>query len=554
MRRATGVICVACKGVAVIVRVNFSPDQAKKIFSQLFENSEKKSIEDSDIRNAITSNYSLSNSTKIPKSWIKHFERTLGDCYKDNEQLSEEKAVSKGSENSMTKEEFVKEWKTSLESNRIGKIVFMGTPFLRKQWIIKQNFLQKISDFLKRMGNVLLALPLLISASFIFVYFGYINFVVGVASVKALLTISPSVFFSSLFTLNWNPLAWSKWVWCILLLIIILGSYIVFSEAGERKYNTNLYFDEKFTKSDYKDTHKLPVFVLTAKYLDEALLGLSSETIVYGNFLPRLKNLLIADFESQSQSKFSLFSSSKRIGKKDNSDLEDITELGRKIVRDWVVLPITRVIKLIRQALLTIVKPFRINFLLPRLTTYFIEVICSTAYGIPGTELEQARIEVKDKIDIPEFFNETHLDVTNYAFEADFNRELLSKDSTLKARKEEQDRKKERYAHIFELKVLENKQTELEERNDPNPWKNISEQVEDVYYNSYEPSFTLDNDEKSQDEKQLSYTDFRNQLARTWFTLEERLKEVTGSVELVHCLYYSNPKTVEEIAKFILKK
>jgi hypothetical protein len=44
---------------------------------------------------------------------------------------------------------------------------------------------------------------------------------------------------------------------------------------------------------------------------------------------------------------------------------------------------------------------------------------------------------------------------------------------------------------------------------------------------------------------------FERELARTWFTLEERAREVSGAVELNHALYYSNPDVIARIAAFL---
>jgi hypothetical protein len=53
---------------------------------------------------------------------------------------------------------------------------------------------------------------------------------------------------------------------------------------------------------------------------------------------------------------------------------------------------------------------------------------------------------------------------------------------------------------------------------------------------------------------QLTREQYEDQLARAWFTLEERAKETFGAVELIHCLYYTNPTVIEEISRFLAEE
>jgi len=48
--------------------------------------------------------------------------------------------------------------------------------------------------------------------------------------------------------------------------------------------------------------------------------------------------------------------------------------------------------------------------------------------------------------------------------------------------------------------------------------------------------------------------EYCRELARIWFTLQERAKELVGAVELNHSLYYANGRVIQRIANFLVKR
>ena len=189
---------------------------------------------------------------------------------------------------------FLRDWCTSDRTNRLGSVVFLGTPFLRKQWLVsRQAMLRVLARFL---GNLLI-LP----------YYGICLYVV-VLLYGFLLGLTPW-----LPILSWRPTQWPGWVlilWILITLSMSVPIIVVYS-IEPYIYNSNLYFDFfKFRKllgggdrlsrpavggkgmQGRSDDRRIPALVITARYLDEALLGLSSEAFVHAILSPLIDGML----------------------------------------------------------------------------------------------------------------------------------------------------------------------------------------------------------------------------------------------------------------------
>jgi hypothetical protein len=76
-------------------------------------------------------------------------------------------------------------------------------------------------------------------------------------------------------------------------------------------------------------------------------------------------------------------------------------------------------------------------------------------------------------------------------------------------------------------------------------WQRVEAFIPEIY-ERYRQSFALE-----ASGGRLDLPEFSRHLARVWFTLLERGKEMTGAVELNHSVYYANPQVIRRVAAFL---
>lgn len=465
------------------------------------------------------------------------------------------------------KKELVRNWITSKASNRIGRIVFLGTPFFRKLWIVPR--LSWIR-FLRDVPSKVRILP------------GYaVIFYVVILGYGFFLGLTPW-----LPILDWKPWNWPLWLleaWFLLTLATF------FSESSKQpRYNTNTYFDSKYLNSilktkesneesptavstpSFSEDCKIPALVITAKYLDEALLALSSESFVYANLLPQIDKLLyfeqnrwicrilrlvftkLGEFLTSKQEKgkrssVQTTSDTTHTSPKKTYPIIGIDPAAIKPSYGWLKELFTAIYYLSQVWILWtflrrfIVKPLLINILL--------RTVCGTAYGLSAEQLSGARVSVENGLNLPEFFNETPWDITSTVLVEDINKDQ-TEHHTSSITTKTTTRKSKPYAHIFEPTKLKEKMEAKKNSKDENTWKRIEHSFSDIY-TRYKNSLFLETD-KTINQK-LAKEKYKEELAMIWFTFEDRKEEIVGSIELIHSLYYSNDRVINSIAYFLEK-
>ena len=138
--------------------------------------------------------------------------------------------------------------------------------------------------------------------------------------------------------------------------------------------------------------------VVTARYLDEALIGLSSEPFVYANLAQRVEEFLRVPVERTGRRAYNL------IGFDNGISPGFVSPVG------WLF---QRVLNFLWLAVLVVWKPLRQRFVVPRMTQALINILNSAACGIPTDELRRARLAVLPRLDLPEVFEEEYQDVTD---------------------------------------------------------------------------------------------------------------------------------------------
>jgi hypothetical protein len=486
---------------------------------------------------------------------------------------------------------FARTWVNSRVSNRLGRVVFLGTPFFRKRWV----FLKKgrRAPRLNYVLHNLYILPVAAVGPLVIVYI----IMICMLSVVYLLRLAGYALGLATWPPgpHWDPTGWPAWLSGASVFVSLLFGVNVLLDYY-LYYNINMYFDtrrllkklwlEKAYTGQWIDTasvfkfdkyknifeftppgefrlRKVPALVVTAPYLDEALLGLSSEPMVYANLVPRIEELLYLPRELRALRAFRDASPEQRWGRmlkefvapagshgyaggpagRVNQDVVELfwlAVLPRKIVGKIVPLVIKVISVVIYIAVWSLWVPLR-AVLRRYLTSTLVKAVSSAAFGLPASELRGARIEVRgDLEDLSEVFEAKPLPVTEKVLcreqeETPDGRALRPEAAGMGPGG--------RYAHLVDPAELKWKRTGREQPGDENAWKWIHRSVPVLYRR-----------DQAGAEAPLTREQYEDGLARAWFTLEERAKEAFGAVELIHCLYYTNPTVIEEISKFLAEE
>jgi hypothetical protein len=163
--------------------------------------------------------------------------------------------------------------------------------------------------------------------------------------------------------------------------------------------------------------------------------------------------------------------------------------------------------------------PLRERVVQPLLSRVLLDVVKATAFGLPPVELSGASIDISDRLQLPTWFADTHVDAADALLHAPPTAPAAVPAEQIAAHYE--------FLHVDQ---------QLEEKKPESAlWKTVSAAMPDVqkFYRDRDPA-RLEHD-----------------LLLHSVLLEERLKEVAGSVPLTHSRYYSNQQIIETIAGFI---
>jgi hypothetical protein len=315
---------------------------------------------------------------------------------------------------------------------------------------------------------------------------------------SALLALLPTVAM-----ISWNPLGWPAWLKLVIVLVIVgLGWLLDWISALVEIQDTNIYFDES-ALIEKTPQAPIPALVVSAGRFDEAFLALSAEPLAVAFLVPQLRAIL-------GRSRRPLF--------------DDWDQAGRiptfrvpgQIINDVITRGAWNVGYMLLSPLWV---PLRDHVIHPLLSRVMLRAVNATAFGLPPSELAGARIEISDRLALPTRFEETHLDVADVLLHAPPRPPTATLPDDAAARYD--------FLHVEER---------LEEKKSSSTlWKTVSAAMPDLRkrYRGNEPA-RLEHD-----------------LLLHSLMLEERLKEVAGSVPLAHSGYYSNEEVIETIARFV---
>jgi hypothetical protein len=414
-------------------------------------------------------------------------------------------------------------------SNRLGRIVFMGTPFYHKRWVVSRH---RGARFLAYLAGCLLAAPALFGLTWLVMpLFGLIFHSLTFTAWNVVTRFGMGPYWVR--SIGWNVFTWPKWLIGLWLGMCVLFVLIGYRES--RRFNTNMYFSSNsaFRKEPAEPSgwrpERLPCLVISANLLDEALLALSAEALVYALLVPRVWDLLGLAPRSWGD----MLSAAS--GHRPPAGAEEPQSVAG--YRELTLLGIGGVLLLLYLVLVHWWWRYVVRLLLaPRAVALLMGVITTAAFGVPASELRRSRIEVSSSLDMPEVFDVEEWLVGDEVLKQSTSASLppVSAKETWKG-----------YQHLVDAAELERKITESAKAHSVFSWQRVEAFIPEIY-ERYRQSFALEASGGG-----LDLPEFSRHLARVWFTLLERGKEMTGAVELNHSVYYANPQVIRRVAAFL---
>jgi hypothetical protein len=370
------------------------------------------------------------------------------------------------------------------EFHRLGRLVFLGTPFYFKCWLKGTGWLARA---LAAGRNWLFSLLF---------FFGFIYLLVQ--ALAGLVSLLPWFGF-----IGWAPWHWPWPVivgWALPALLATLGG-----SQDERHRDVNLYFPGYLDVGELLlrrgKARPLESLVVSAGFLDEALLVLSAQPLASAFLLPSLREVV--------RPRWWRWLKPVRTGAR-NEPPEKLARLVKGtllVVVNLLSLPVTALRALLARPLGA--------WLAGRTRT----ALGSAALGVPAWELEDARIEVRSRLDeVPGLLTATSWDI---------ERRLAV---------EEAPARESAPSHLYPFLWDEEK---LDERlAESQVWGRVSEELPAVLRR-------LGRLEESNQQSRIQ------RLQRICLVLEERGREIVDSIALLHSAYYARPGFVDAIARFL---
>jgi hypothetical protein len=399
------------------------------------------------------------------------------------------------------RDRFVTLWVASAASNRLGRMCFLGGPFMTKVWARYSPW--RLSRITNLIVDFIPALP----AAAIVTYLTLL-----ILWGELWLFVSPVLYlfdWGTFPSVEPDPWAWAWWLQIgvgLYLLVLCFAFAKEFSDEGLRRdfnpyFNTNRVGEIEIPKEDSSRDKCVPIdtLVTTAGLFDEVFLGFSSEPIVYGGLEPQLFPL--------GPSRFSW------LPPKSALEEQEVKNPFRQLLAN--VLYVAMIVPWTFVAIPILIWIWR-RHLIRRL----VHIISSFAYGIPSHEFGQAMIAPANRIGLPGFFKEHVWDVTRMLLE------------TPPVRSYTVDARASRYAFLWDADELAHRTK--------NSW--IGARLDEL-------AKPLAKRYRWFPDVQLP--ELKKRVAITSMVLEERMRELIGAVELTHSAYYTNPRIITAIAEFI---
>ncbi len=377
--------------------------------------------------------------------------------------------------------------------NHLGKFVFLGTPFLRKFWHPSKRLFLQIAVTLLEFPVFAIGLCLIIWLEIIVVW----SLVWGVFGLTFGWVQSPII----------NPLEWSNYLLIGIPVFSVIG---VLGVAFEKfSYNDlNYYFDENNVgrlhsegANESDGDPRIKALTINARYLDEALIAMSSEPLMYSIIYPRIAEYI-------SPPKFT----------KVKTEGEPAYRFVKEIIRViWTAISYS--------VYWSFLFPFR-KILENFLNFSMLRILQSAGYGLPGNEFKNAYVSVSVNSGVNQWLREANWDVT----------ELLLNSEAVFSANEVNDSKVQSNAKRYAF--INDGQERERSINESRIWKKVEPYLPIMLREQkHVPGIT---EEKLREQTKLIV-----------LSIEKKIQEALGEISFTHSQYYMNEIVVDAVAKFI---
>jgi hypothetical protein len=385
--------------------------------------------------------------------------------------------------------EFKSWWAQSPLHNRLGRLVFLGTPFIHKRW----GFPGRRGPWPKLRWTYIGVETACWSAMLAIIAYVLIEMLWFSIAVAA------SLFNRPIHGPTMNPLAWPFWLHIAWLPFVLFAFGLAMFLTSSRS-ELNLYFEDTLTgylllnypvRMTSDAVLPLKALVITSGLLDEVLLGMFSEPIVKAVIDDQVNRLVFETHERPSRPP---------------------TGIAQGVFTPILSRTIYRARVAAKFALRPVLWP--VKALLARyMRRKLFELVKTTGYGVEASELRDASVEV-DVYPRLRRVIEDHLWVVT----GDLAREPPSRAEGSAV---------ERYAFLWDRNALQ---------------KQVSKST------LFEHLWPLLVQRDPASGARLPLDDTTSAII---LTLEERIRELLGLVDLSHSHYYSNDEVIAGIARFI---
>jgi hypothetical protein len=381
-------------------------------------------------------------------------------------------------------------WATHPDVLSIGRVVFFGTPFLHKKWTFNHNRLWNVAERFSRVTQV-------IAGSIAYIY------------LVSVIVATPAVGMNA-----WNIYTWPWWiVFVSAFMAMVVIPDVPRAISARRYFDTNVYFDlasstlRRITAAMSRDNRRIPSLVVSADLLDEAILGMSVQPVIEGAFKPRLQRILGMIPEPRSED-----------GQAGDGNLLQ-RGVDHDVDRGAIFILLVRAAFFFPKFLLTkmVLWPAWKYIAAPvvdwstRNTVR--RVADAAAFGLPSGALRYAHVAAGTRIALDEVFDEGDVwDVTAESLRLQPFRNV--------------ERELNRFAFLLPGSQL------------PPP-----DTKDHFLYLSLSEQRARSRQSSPRDEERM---------LKTALVIDERLREATGAIDLVHSSYYGSRTVIEGTAAFLV--
>ncbi|CAI7780506.1 unnamed protein product [Closterium sp. NIES-53] len=382
-----------------------------------------------------------------------------------------------------------KKWAGSSNSNCLGRVVFLGTPFYTKHWDPQAAL---------TMARTILGLSMLV----------FVVIVGAVVSVK----------YAIFHEVNTAELTGGELTFWVTVAVVSVAVVVYNTLSSKRYSDGNVYFTEKKAWSP-----AMSALVLNAGKLDEAALALSTEPLVRAYLMPQVKTMLTPDpwrmlrpFPAKTW----------------------LVSLANLYNNCWVALwTLVLVVPYIILWLLNF-------FLVPYFCNQLLRLFITLGFGLQKNELDCAQVYVEEWLRLPPATHSiAHWNVQKILTAATLDQlKDLRKRSVIPGE-----------AAATEEALMEAHTQLVDPHAIAQRWRFLWDdaELERKAEESTTLALLKNQVDKMAHNPRISRVAFERELKVVCVTLEERYKDMTGNVELSHGSYFRNHVVIAVIAHFL---